>query len=265
MTDTAPSSHLDTTVPHSARVCNYWLGGKDHYQVDRELGEQIEQAFPEIVELMRADRQFIIRSVTHLAKEEGVRQFLDIGTGLPTADNTHEVAQAAAPDSRIVYVDNDPMVLTHARALLKSSPEGSTHYIDADLLDPEPLLAQAREYLDFTQPIGLVVMGTLGHFPADERTYSVARAYVDALPSGSFLALCDSTDTSQQIVDAAVAWNENAALPIHLRTPVEISAFFDGLELLEPGVVSVPFWRPDPSDVGEVREVAQYGGVARKP
>ena len=261
----SPNTPLDTTVPHSARVMNYWLGGKDHYPVDRALGEQVEQAYPEIVELMRADRRFIIRTVTHLAQEEGIRQFLDIGTGLPTANNTHEVAQSIAPESKIVYVDNDPLVLTHARALLTSTPEGSTHYIDADLRDPEALLAQAREHLDFTQPIGLVIMGTLGHFPADEKTYALARAYVDALPSGSFLALCDSTDTSQQIVDAAVAWNENAAEPIHLRTPQEIEAFFDGLELLEPGVVSVPLWRPEETQVGTAQEVAHYGGVARKP
>ena len=156
-------------------------------------------------------------------------------------------------------------MLTHARALLTSSEEGTTDYIDADLLDPQTLLAQAREHLDFTRPIGLIIMGTLGHFPADEQTYAVARTYVDALPSGSFLALCDSTDTSPQIVEAAKAWNENAAQPIHLRTPEQISAFFEGLELLEPGVVSVPFWRPEESQVGTVREVAQYGGVARKP
>ncbi|MFL1380302.1 SAM-dependent methyltransferase [Nocardiopsis protaetiae] len=264
MTNT-PRVPLDTTVPHSARVMNYWLGGKDHYPVDRALGEQVEQAFPEIVELMRADRRFIVRSVTHLAREEGIRQFLDIGTGLPTANNTHEVAQSVAPESKIVYVDNDPLVLAHARALLTSTPEGATDYIDADLTDPEALLAQARELLDFTQPIGLVIMGTLGHFPADERTYAIARAYVDALPSGSFLALCDSTDTSEPIVEAAKAWNANAAQPIHLRTPDEIAAFFDGLELLEPGVVSVPFWRPEEAQVGTVREVAQYGGIARKP
>ena len=263
MTDAAPA--IDTTVPHSARVLNYWLGGKDHYPVDRELGEQIEQAFPEIADIARADRQFIIRSVTHLAKEEGVRQFLDIGTGLPTVNNTHEVAQSIAPEARVVYADNDPLVLTHARALLTSTPEGTTHYIDADLLDPEALLAQAREHLDFSRPIGLAIMGTLGHFPADEKTYALARAYVDALPSGSFLALNDSTDTSQQIVDAAAVWNEQAAQPIHLRSPEQIEAFFEGLELLEPGVVSVPFWRPDPSQVGEIHETAQYGGVARKP
>ncbi|WP_017581137.1 SAM-dependent methyltransferase [Nocardiopsis valliformis] len=265
MTDTTPSTPLDTTVPHSARVWNYWLGGKDHYPVDRELGEQIEQAFPEIADIARADRQFIIRSVTHLAKEEGIRQFLDIGTGLPTANNTHEVAQAAAPDAKVVYVDNDPMVLTHARALLTSTPEGSTHYIDADLLNPEPLLAQAREHLDFTQPIALTFMGTLVHYPVDESIYALVRTYMEALPSGSFLALNDSTDTSQQIIDAAVAWNENAALPIHLRSPKQVEAYFEGLELLEPGVVSLPFWRPESSEVGDIREAAQYGGVARKP
>ncbi|MEU3306266.1 SAM-dependent methyltransferase [Nocardiopsis sp. NPDC055551] len=263
MTDATPA--IDSTVPHSARVWNYWLGGKDHYPVDRELGEQIEQAFPEIVEIARADRQFIIRSITHLAKEEGVRQFLDVGTGLPTANNTHQVAQAAAPDAKVVYVDNDPMVLAHARALLTSTPEGSTHYIDADLLQPEALLAQAREHLDFTQPIALTFMGTLVHYPADDELYALVRTYVDALPSGSFLALNDSTNTSQQIIDSAVAWNQNAALPIHLRSPEQVEAYFEGLELLEPGVVSLPYWRPDPSRVGEIREAAQYGGVARKP
>lgn len=263
MTDSTPA--IDATVPHSARVWNYWLGGKDHYPVDRELGQQIEQAFPEIVEIARADRQFIIRSITHLAKEEGVRQFLDVGTGLPTAHNTHQVAQTVAPDAKVVYVDNDPMVLAHARALLTSVPEGSTHYIDADLLDPDSLLVQAREHLDFTQPIALTFMGTLVHYPADDELYALVRTYVDALPSGSFLALNDSTDTSQQIIDSAVAWNQNAALPIHLRSPEQVEAYFEGLELLEPGVVSLPYWRPDPSQVGEIRETAQYGGVARKP
>ncbi|MFJ9554213.1 SAM-dependent methyltransferase [Nocardiopsis sp. NPDC101807] len=264
MTNT-PRVPLDTTVPHSARVMNYWLGGEDHYPVDRALGEQVERSSPEIVELMRADRRFLARSVAHLAREEGVRQFLDIGSGLPTANNTHEVAQAIDPGCRIVYVDNDPLVLAHARALLTSTEEGATAYLDADLLDPEALLARAGEHLDLTRPIGLVLMGVLGHFPADERTYAVARAYVDALSPGSFLALCDSTDTSRQIVEAAEAWNENAAQPIHLRTPEQIGAFFDGLELLEPGVVSVPLWRPGTTGADTAGEVAQYGGVARKP
>ncbi|WP_304455509.1 SAM-dependent methyltransferase [Nocardiopsis sp. YSL2] len=256
---------IDTTVPHSARVFNYWLGGKDHYPVDRDLGEQIKASSPEIVALARADRDFLVRSVTYLAKEVGIRQFLDVGTGLPTANNTHEVAQRIAPESKVVYADNDPLVLTHARALLTSSPEGSTHYLDADLTEAEALLAQAREHLDFSQPIGMTIMGTLGHFPADDATYAIVRAYVDALPSGSYLALCDSTDTSPEIVEAAEQWNAEAAAPIHLRTVAQLERFFDGLELLEPGVVSVPFWRPASTDLGTPSEVAQYGGVARKP
>ncbi|MFE3459248.1 SAM-dependent methyltransferase [Nocardiopsis aegyptia] len=256
---------IDSTVPHSARVLNYWLGGKDHYPVDRGLGEQIKESSPEIVTLARADRDFLVRTVAYLAKEAGIRQFLDIGTGLPTANNTHEVAQRIAPESKVVYADNDPLVLTHARALLTSSPEGSTHYLDADLVQAESLLAQAREHLDFSQPIGLTIMGTLGHFPADDATYAIARTYVDALPSGSYLALCDSTDTSPQIVEAARQWNAEASAPIHLRTVAELERFFDGMELLEPGVVSVPFWRPESTDLGGPVEVAQYGGVARKP
>ncbi|WP_017570370.1 SAM-dependent methyltransferase [Nocardiopsis halotolerans] len=262
MTDTPP---IDTTVAHSARVWNYWLGGKDHYPVDRELGEQVERAFPEIVEIARAEREFLIRAVTHLAREEGVRQFLDIGTGLPTANNTHEAAQAAAPEARVVYVDNDPMVLAHARALLTSNAEGSTHYVDADLTEPGPLLDQARRHLDFTRPIALTFLGTLGHYPVEESTYALVRTYLDALPSGSFLAMCDSTDTGPEIVAATKAWNEGATAPYHLRTVREIEAFFEGLELLEPGVVSIPFWRPAHAEVGRAKEIAQYGGVARKP
>ncbi|MBR8743000.1 SAM-dependent methyltransferase [Nocardiopsis sp. MG754419] len=263
MTDATPA--FDATVPHSARVWSYWLGGKDHYPADRGLGERIRRDAPEIVEIARADRRFIIRSITHLAAREGVRQFLDVGTGLPTDDNTHEVAQAVARDAEVVYVDNDPMVLAHARALLTGTPEGGTHFIDADLLEPEELLGRARAYLDFTRPIALTFMSTLGHYPADERLYALIRTYVDALPSGSFLALNDSTHTSPQIVDSAVKWNQNSALPIHLRSPEQIEACFAGLELLDPGVVSLPFWRPDPARHEETREVAQYGGVGRKP
>ncbi|MEV2276603.1 SAM-dependent methyltransferase [Nocardiopsis sp. NPDC049922] len=262
MTDTPP---IDTSAAHSARVWNYWLGGKDNYPVDRELGARIEQAFPEIVEIARAEREFLIRVITHLAREHGVRQFLDIGTGLPTVNNTHEVAQSVAPDARVVYVDNDPMVLAHARALLTGVVPGSTHYIDADLREPGPLLDQVREHLDFEQPIALTILGTLGHQPIEERTYEIVRAYRDALPSGSFFAMCDSTNTGQAIVEATEAWNKGAAVPYHLRSVKEIEAFFDGLELLEPGVCSIPFWRPDPTEVGVSREIAQFGGVGRKP
>ncbi|MFD6950131.1 S-adenosyl methyltransferase [Nocardiopsis sp. TSRI0078] len=256
---------IDTSVAHSARVWNYWLGGKDNYPADREVGDHIQATFPGIVAAARADRAFLYRAVTHLAGEEGVRQFLDIGTGLPTANNTHEVAQAVAPESTIVYVDNDPLVLTHARALLTSDPRGATHYIDADLGEPGPLLEQAREYLDFDQPVALLIMGTLAHVPGDAEAVSLVRAYVDALCPGSFFVTNDSTNTSPEIVQAADHWNANASSHIHLRAPEQIEHFFDGLELLEPGVVSVPFWRPEPAEVGHTVHVDQYGGLARKP
>ena len=256
---------IDTTKAHSARVWNYWQGGKDNYPVDREVGDYVLQAYPEMVSAARADRQFLIRAVTHLAREEGVRQFLDIGTGLPTHNNTHEVAQAVAPDAQVVYVDNDPMVLVHARAILTGQKLGEVHYVDADLHDPESVLANAREHLDFSQPIGLTILGTMGHTPDNEKAYATVRSYVDALPSGSFLAMCDGTATSEPMIEAARRWNETAAIPYHLRTPKEIEVFFEGLDLLEPGVVSANFWRPAASEVGTPSEVDQYCGVARKP
>ncbi len=181
MTDSSPTPgqgtgppEIDTSVPHSARVWNYWLGGKDHYPVDRAAGEQFREVFPEIVNAARASRQFLTRAVRYLAGEAGIRQFLDIGTGLPTADNTHEVAQRAAPACRIVYVDNDPLVLTHARALLTSTPEGATDYVDADLREPGKIVEGAARTLDFTQPVALMLMGILGHAADDDeaRLYS---------------------------------------------------------------------------------------------
>lgn len=254
---------IDTTVAHSARVWNYWLGGKDNYPVDREVGDFVAEVYPAIVTAARADREFLRRAVTYLTREEGVRQFLDIGTGLPTHNNTHEVAQAVAPNTRVVYVDNDPMVLAHARALLTSGSRGDTYYVDADLHQPETVLAQAREYLDFDQPIGLTILGTMGHTSENELAYAAVRAYVEALPPGSFLALCDGSATSEEIIESAERWSEHAALPYHLRTPQEIAGFFDGLDLLEPGVVSAPFWRPPEHEVGEIVEADQYCGVAR--
>ncbi|WP_026122313.1 SAM-dependent methyltransferase [Nocardiopsis halotolerans] len=261
MTDTPP---IDTTVAHSARVWNYWLGGKDNYPADREVGDYVLQAYPEMVTAARADRDFLIRAVTHLAREEGIRQFLDVGTGLPTHNNTHEVAQAVAPDARVVYVDNDPLVLAHARALLVGEKAGDVRYIDANLHEPEKVLADAAPHLDFDKPIGLTILGTMGHTPDNDQAYATVRAYVDALPPGSFLAMCDGTNTSEPMVEASRRWNETAPLPYHLRTPEEIAGFFDGLELLEPGVVSAPFWRPTETEVGTIVEADQYCGVARK-
>jgi len=262
--DGAPSG-VDTTVAHSARVWNYWLGGKDNYPVDREAGEYVMQAYPEIVQAARADRAVLVRAVTHLVREEGVRQFLDVGTGLPTHHNTHEVAQAVAPEAKVVYVDNDPMVLAHARALLTGTDEGETRYIDADLREPEKVLEAARGLLDFERPIGLTILGTMGHFADIQEAQAIVGRYLDALPSGSFFALCDGTSTSEGMIVAAERWNETAALPYHLRTPAEIAGFFDGLELLDPGVVSATRWRPEPAEVGEVRDADQYCGLARKP
>ncbi|GAB3466367.1 SAM-dependent methyltransferase [Streptomonospora sediminis] len=256
---------IDTSVAHSARVWNYWLGGKDNYAADREVGDYVLAAYPEIVSAARADRGFLIRAVTHLARNEGMRQFLDIGTGLPTHHNTHEVAQAAAPESRIVYVDNDPLVLAHARALLVGSPEGATDYIDADLRDPETVLERAAGLLDFSRPIALTVLGTMGHIADTGEAYSLVSRYLAALPSGSFLALCDGSRTSPEMIEAADRWNETAGLPYHLRTPEQISGFFTGMDLLDPGVVSATRWRPEESEVGIARDADQYCGVARKP
>ncbi|WP_017613369.1 SAM-dependent methyltransferase [Nocardiopsis salina] len=256
---------IDTTVAHSARVWNYWLGGKDHYPVDREVGDFVLQAYPAMVAAARADREFLVRAVTYLAGEAGIDQFLDVGTGLPTHNNTHEVAQAVAPGARVVYVDNDPMVLAHARALLTGPDVHDVRYVDADLHSPEGVLAAAGEYLDLDRPVGLTVLGTMGHTADHAQACATVRAYVDALPSGSHLALCDGSNTSEPMVEAARRWNETAALPYHLRSPEEIEAFFTGLDLVEPGVVSASLWRPTAAEVGTPAHVDQYCGVARKP
>jgi len=264
---TAPPE-IDTSVPHSARIWNYWLGGKDNYPVDRAAGDQYREVFPEIVDVARASRQFLTRAVRYLAGEAQVRQFLDIGTGLPTADNTHEVAQRVAPDARVVYVDNDPLVLTHARALLSSTPQGVTAYIDADLRDPDKILAAAAQTLDFTQPIALMLMGILGHVGDHDEARSIVKRLLDALPSGSYLALNDGTNViSKAFAQAQQRYNESGALPYHLRSPEQIAGYFEGLELVEPGVVSVSRWRPDPADAvgGLPAAVDAFGGVGRKP
>jgi O-methyltransferase involved in polyketide biosynthesis len=256
---------IDTTVPHSARIWNYWLGGKDNYPVDREAGEQFREAFPEIVEVARSTRQFLVRTVTYLAGEAGVGQFLDIGTGLPTADNTHEVAQRAAPESRVVYVDNDPVVLAHARALLTST-QGVTAYVDADLHDPDTILDAAARTLDFDQPVALMLLGVLGHVSDDDEARSIVKRLLDRLASGSYLVLCDGTNTSQAGVQAQDDYDQSGAIPYRLRSPEQIAGLFAGLELVEPGVVSLPRWRPDPAGGDDPpREVDAVGGVGRKP
>jgi O-methyltransferase involved in polyketide biosynthesis len=262
----AESTGLDPAVSHSARIWNYWLGGKDNYAVDRAAGDRVAEMLPIIVVQARADRAFLGRAVRYLAGEAGIRQFLDIGTGLPTADNTHEVAQRVAPDSRIVYVDNDPLVLVHARALLTSSPEGKTEYIEADLRDPDNILAAAARTLDLAQPTALLLLGVLHHIPDTAEACSIVRQLTSALAPGSFLAINHSTSaiSGEAMEEAVRHWNQVGTPTMTLRTPDQVNAFFDGLELLPPGVVSCSRWRPEIGLSGEPpAEVDEFCGVAR--
>jgi S-adenosyl methyltransferase len=257
-------SKIDTTVPHSARIWNYWLGGKDHYPVDREAGDRYREVYPGIVDTARAGRYFMARSVRYLAGEMGIRQFLDVGTGLPAVDNTHEIAQRVAPESRIVYVDNDPLVLAHARALLSSRPEGACDYVDADMAYPDDIIKAASRTLDLGQPVALLLMGVLGHISEYEAARSVVRGLLGALPAGSYLALADSIRVGEAHIAAGESYAKTGAVPYQLRTPEEIAGFFDGLELVPPGIVFLPEWRPDPAPFPAVH-VDTLGGVARKP
>jgi hypothetical protein len=261
------SSDIDTTVSQSARIWNYWLGGKDNYPVDRELGDQFREIFPDIIPVARASRAFTARSVRYLAGEAGIRQFLDIGTGLPSTNNTHEVAQRVAPDSRIVYVDNDPLVLTHARALFTSTPEGACQHIDADLREPDTILQAAVRTLDFGQPVALMLNGILGHITDDAEAYTIVNRLLDALPSRSYLALNDNTNVvrGKEFDEAMQVWNQASSAPYCLRSIKQITRFFSGLELMEPGVVSCPHWRPKANPFGVPAEVDVFGGVGRKP
>ena len=265
--DLRPSPEIDTTVSHSARIWDYWLGGKDNYPVDREVGDRIEELLPDIVVQARADRLFLGRVVRYLAGEAGVRQFLDIGTGLPTVDNTHEVAQRVAPQSKIVYVDNDPLVLVHARALLTSSPEGTTDYIHADMHDPGAVIAGAGRTLDFSQPVAITMLGVLWHVLDNDEAYGIISRLTQALPSGSYLALNHPTleVTGEKMATAIEYWNQYGTPPGTHRTPAEIARFFDGLELVEPGVISITRWRPEATPFGEPAELDQFGAVGRKP
>jgi hypothetical protein len=262
------SPTLDTGVAQNARVWNYWLGGKDNYPVDREVGDHIAGMFPHIVDVARHDRAFLGRTVRHLAGEAGIRQFLDIGTGMPTVDNTHEVAQRVAPECRIVYVDNDPLVLVHARALLTSTPEGATGYISADAHDSDAILREAGAWLDFTQPVAVMMLGILNFVLDLDEAYRVVSRLTATVPSGSHLVITHPTlELGGEVnVEAMRFWNENARPPITARSRQEIAGFFDGLELLEPGLVSCSRWRPDFAEVGEATPpVPQYGAVGRRP
>jgi hypothetical protein len=258
-----PPPKIDTTVPHSARIWNYWLGGKDNYPVDREAGDKYREIYPQIVDTARAARYFLARAVRYLAGEAGIRQFLDVGTGLPTVDNTHEVAQRVVPECRIVYVDNDPLVLAHARALLTSSAEGACDYIDADMREPESILTAAARTLDLTRPVALLLIGVMGHISDYDEASRIIRGLLGGLPAGSYLALADSISSGRAHREAGERYAQTGAVPYQLRTPEQVRGFFTGLTLVDPGVVPIPDWRPDPSPFPPP-QVNTLGGVGRK-
>ena len=257
---------LDTRHAHSARVYNYWLGGQDNFAADREAAEQAIAANPGIVADVRANREFLARAVRYLAAECGVRQFLDVGAGLPTANNTHQVAQAVAPDARVVYVDNDPLVLVHARTLLSSSPEGRTAYVEADLRDTAAIIRQASHSLDLGAPIALMLLIILHLIPDPDDPYGIVATLVDALPTGSYLVLAHpaSDIRAASMAEMTRRVNERMSGPkATMRDRAAITRFFDGLELTEPGVVQPQQWRPDPALISP-DQVTAWCGVGRK-
>ncbi|WFE28706.1 SAM-dependent methyltransferase [Solwaraspora sp. WMMD791] len=265
MSDTDPelASKLQVDVPHAARMWNYWMGGKDNFQADRDAGDAVAGVYPEIAVMARQSRRFLIRAVRFLAAEAGVRQFVDVGTGLPTMENTHEVAQSVAPESRTVYVDNDPLALVHARALLTSSGAGgAVTYVDADYHDPERILAGARSVLDLREPTAVLFMGVLGYEPDLDVVRSIVDHMMGAVASGSFLVLWDGTDTSPAVVRGAEKLTESGGAPYILRSPEQLAECFAGLAPVEPGLVPITQWRPDDPGAGHIDA---YGAVARKP
>jgi SAM-dependent methyltransferase len=258
---------FDISTAHPARIYDYWLGGKDNFAIDREAGDRVIQLRPEIIPGVRANRRFLGRAVRYLVQQEGIRQFLDIGTGLPSADNTHEVAQRVAPESRIVYVDNDPIVLAHARALLTSTREGKTAYVSADLRDAGKIVAEATQTLDFGQPVALMFLMTLQYIPDSDDPHAIARQYLDALAPGSFLVLSDTIIENDDKVlgESERRMNEGMGGRITQtrRTPQAIASFFEGLEMVEPGLVTLSRWRPGPDEPDQY--IPTRCGVARKP
>jgi S-adenosyl methyltransferase len=260
---TAEHATFDTSVAHQARIADYLLGGRDNFAADREAAEAMIEAYPTMVELMRANRAFLRRAVRFLAGEAGIRQFLDIGTGIPTAGNTHEVAQEIAPDSRVVYVDYDPVVLAHARALLTSSSEGATHYVDSDLRDVSKVMTGAAETLDFGQPVAVTVHMTLHAIPDSDDPHAIVARFMNAVPPGSYLSISHPAsdiepEKAADIVDRLKPLSYQQYTP---RTRAHVLRFFDGLELTEPGLVQIQQWRP----AAETHETfSVWAGVARK-
>jgi S-adenosyl methyltransferase len=257
---------IDPSIAHIARIQDYWLGGKDHFEADRIAGDEAIAQLPDMVASVRNTRAFLGRTVRFLAGERGIRQFLDVGTGIPTAANTHEVAQSIAPDTRIVYVDNDPMVLAHARALLTSTADGKCSYIDADIREPDKILADAAKVIDFTRPVAVVLMAVLQFVPDADDPNKLVRRLMAAVPDGSYLVISHPAADIQAAAMAGMATrlNQLMAQQVKPRSKAEVTAFFDGLNLVEPGVVRCPEWRPDrPEDAAG--KSTMWGGVAQKP
>ncbi|GAA4256626.1 SAM-dependent methyltransferase [Dactylosporangium darangshiense] len=261
------TERVDTTVAHPARRYDYWLGGKDNFAADRESGDAIAAAFPAIRTAVVENRAFMRRAVRVLAEQHGIRQYLDIGTGIPTSPNVHEIVQGVSPESRIVYVDNDPIVLAHARALLTSDPQGATAYVDADLRRPAEILADPslRATLDLSRPTALILVAVVHFLPDSDEPYEIVRTLLDALAPGSFLVMSHAT-TDGLAPELAAQIQSGRHGPGKLRNRAEFTQFLDGLEILEPGIVSVAEWRaegePDPRPTFD--EVAVWGAVARK-
>jgi hypothetical protein len=264
MADVTPP--IRTDIPASARIWNYWMGGTDNFEIDRVAGDAAIAIYPDITRSAKQARRFLIRAVRFMAGEAGLRQFLDIGTGLPTMQNTHEVAQSVAPESKVVYVDNDPLVLAHGPTLLTNvTGEGEATYVQADFNRPEDVLEQARPRLDFTQPIGVMFMGSLGHAPSDEDMLRIVRTVMDAVPSGSYLALYDGTTEAEGYVTLCEEYAKTGGVPYYPRPAEKIREAFDGLEMVEPGFVPTTQWRPGEDDADKEQPADCNCAVARKP
>jgi hypothetical protein len=256
---------IDTSVAHSARIYDYILGGKDNFEADRKAAEASIARNPTMASAMRANRAVMRRMTAYLASEAGVRQFLDIGTGLPTSPNMHEITQRIAPESRVVYVDNDPIVLAHARALLTSTPEGQTAYVDSDARDTARILGAAAEVLDFSQPVGVMFLMVLQYIPDADQPRELVRRIMDAVPAGSYLTVGDTTTDidTERVATATSRLNQRLGpAQMKMRSRAEIAAYFDGLEFVPPGLVPLPQWRAEPNPH---QVIPCYAGIARKP
>jgi len=259
-----PLPRLDTGVPQSARVWNYLQGGKDNFAADRAAADAIRQACPDIGLIARSQRRFLTRAVQYQAGQAGIKQFIDLATALPADDNTHEIAQRMIPSSRIVYGDNDPLVLLHARALMISGPEGATSYVEADVRDVEEILHETARTLDLSQPAALLLLGVMGEIPDADRPREIVASLLSALPPGSYLVLSDATDTSPALNQAIDVYNQQAANPYRLRSPREVAGFFDGLTYVTPGLITASRWQPGLPTASAPASSSAMCGLARK-